>query len=79
LPLLLVKADGTGSLTIRTDRFLLADLLDADGSAFIIHAKADNYTNIPADRYDPDPDATTLATGDAGPRMACGVIHEITE
>ena len=39
------------------------------------YANPDNYANIPADRYDPDPDATTLATGDAGGRIACGVIR----
>ena len=55
-------------------RSALGDLFDADGSAFILHANADNYANIPTDRYDPDPDATTLATGDAGSRIACGVI-----
>jgi Cu-Zn family superoxide dismutase len=49
-------------------------LLDADGSAVIIHAGSDNYGNIPAGRYDPDADETTLNTGDAGGRVACGVF-----
>jgi Cu-Zn family superoxide dismutase len=74
-PVLLVNADGTGSLTFVTDRYKIADLFDPDGSAFIVHANADNYANIPTDRYDPDPDSTTLATGDAGSRTACGVIQ----
>jgi Cu-Zn family superoxide dismutase len=52
----------------------VGDLFDLDGSAIIVHANPDNYANIPKDRYDPDPDATTLATGDAGGRVACGVI-----
>ena len=30
-----------------------------------------NQANIPKDRYDPAPDAMTLATGDAGGRLAC--------
>lgn len=73
-PALLVNADGTGSMTFTTDRYKIADLFDQDGSAFIVHEKADNYANIPTDRYDPDPDSITLATGDAGSRIACGVI-----
>ncbi len=75
MPVLLVNADGTARASLRTDRFALADLLDADGSAIIVHAKADNYANIPTDRYDPDPDAMTLATGDSGGRVACGVVR----
>jgi Cu-Zn family superoxide dismutase len=75
LPVLYVDADGEAEARIGTDRFALGDLFDADGSAFILHAGPDNYANIPTDRYDPDPDATTLATGDAGSRFACGVIE----
>lgn len=75
LPVLLVNADGTAQARFTTDRFTLQNLFDADGSALIIHANRDNYANIPTDRYDPDPDAITLATGDAGGRIACGVIE----
>jgi Cu-Zn family superoxide dismutase len=75
LPVLLIDEDGTAEARFSTDRFALDDLFDADGSAFILHANADNYANIPTDRYDPDPDGTTLATGDAGSRIACGVIE----
>jgi superoxide dismutase, Cu-Zn family len=74
MPVLLVNADGTARASLRTDRFALADLLDADGSAIVVHANPDNYANIPTDRYDPDPDAMTLATGDSGGRVACGVV-----
>jgi Cu-Zn family superoxide dismutase len=73
-PVLLVNADGTGSLSFMTDRYEFSDLFDQDGSAFIVHEKADNYANIPTDRYDPYPDSITLGTGDAGTRVACGVI-----
>lgn len=59
-----------------TDRFALDELFDSDGSAFILHANADNYANIPTDHYDPDPDTTTRATGDAGARVACRVIEQ---
>jgi Cu-Zn family superoxide dismutase len=76
LPSLYIDADGEGAARFATDRFALDDLFDADGSAFILHAGRDNYANIPTDRYDPDPDATTLATGDAGARFACGVIEQ---
>jgi Cu-Zn family superoxide dismutase len=74
MPVLMVAADGTARASSRTDRFRVGDLFDLDGSAIIVHANPDNYANIPKDRYDPDPDATTLATGDAGGRVACGVI-----
>lgn len=75
LPVLLVNADGSARVTLETDRFKLADLFDADGSAIIIHANPDNYANIPT-RYVASPDASTLATGDAGPRIACGVLNQ---
>ena len=76
LPSLYIDADGEGEARFATDRFALGDLFDADGSAFILHAGRDNFANIPADRYDPDPDTTTLNTGDAGSRFACGVVEE---
>jgi Cu-Zn family superoxide dismutase len=74
LPSLLTSDSGVAVLATATDRFTLEDLMDEDGSAVIIHAGADNFGNIPADRYDPDADETTLNTGDAGGRFACGVI-----
>jgi Cu-Zn family superoxide dismutase len=71
---LLVKRNGTATLLLTTDRFKLADLRDADGSAVMVHAGPDNYANIPA-RYAPGgPDQTTLDTGDSGARVVCGVI-----
>ena len=75
LPTLYIDADGEGEARFSTDRFALDDLFDADGSALILHAGRDNYANIPTDRYDPDPDTTTLNTGDAGSRYACGVVE----
>jgi Cu-Zn family superoxide dismutase len=73
LPSLLVNADGTVEMLFVTNRFTLADLFDANGSAVIVHADPDNHGNIPA-RYAAEPDATTLATGDAGARIGCGVV-----
>jgi superoxide dismutase, Cu-Zn family len=74
-----VRADGAGKLVTTTDAFTAADLLAGDKTSIIIHAKSDNFANIPPERYQqvngaPPPDETTLATGDAGGRVACGVI-----
>lgn len=74
LPVLLVNTDGNGSATVKTDRFAISDLFDSDGSAFIVHASPDNYANIPT-RY-AVADDSTLKTGDAGARLACGVIRK---
>ncbi|MFE3191100.1 superoxide dismutase family protein [Nocardia sp. NPDC059240] len=65
-----VLKDGTATLTTTTDSVTLDEI---KGKALIIHAGADNFGNIPT-RYAPAPDADTLATGDAGARIACGVI-----
>ena len=75
LPPLLVGDDGTATMTVSTDRLDEALLMDADGSAVIIHSKPDNFANIP-ERYAPEgPDADTTGAGDAGERLACGVIE----
>jgi superoxide dismutase, Cu-Zn family len=71
-PVLMVNADGTGSLSFVSDRYGIGDLFDADGNALIVHANPDNYANVY--RYG-TPDAMTLATGDAGGRIACGLIR----
>lgn len=75
LPGLYVTEEGVATLEFETDRFALADLQDEDGSAFVVHAEPDNLGHIP-ERYGPDaPDADTRATGDAGDRIACGVVR----
>lgn len=80
MPSLLVNQDGSAELEFETDRFALADLFDADGSAVIVHAGRDNFASVP-DRYHSHtedtfgPDSETLATGDAGARAACGVVE----
>jgi len=79
LPSLLASESGVALLITMTDRFTLEDLMDADGSAVIIHASADNFGNIPADRYDPDAVEMTLNTGDAGGRVGCGVITSLSQ
>jgi Cu-Zn family superoxide dismutase len=74
-----VREDGTAELVTTTDAFTAEDLLAGAKTSIIIHEKADNFANIPPERYQqtngtPPPDQTTLATGDAGKRVACGVI-----
>ena len=79
MPTLFASEDGTARATFATDRFTLEDLADDDGSAVMVHADQDNQANIP-DRYragkQPGPDMDTLDTGDAGDRVACGVISK---
>jgi superoxide dismutase, Cu-Zn family len=74
-----VREDGSAKLVTTTDAFTAEELLGGAGTAIIIHEKADNFANIPPERYqqvngEAPPDQTTLATGDAGARVACGVI-----
>ena len=79
LPVQLVMQNGTANAAVTTDRFTIDSLFDADGSAIILHAAPDNLANIPS-RYVSTttglagPDAATLATGDSGARVACGVV-----
>lgn len=79
LTALQVRKDGGALLETTTDGFTKADLLAGAGTAIVIHAGADNFGNIPAERYSqvngaPGPDQMTMSTGDAGKRVACGVI-----
>lgn len=74
-----VRQDGSGRLVTTTDAFTEEDLIAGTQTAIIIHESADNFANIPPERYNqvngtPGPDETTMATGDAGKRVACGVI-----
>jgi superoxide dismutase, Cu-Zn family len=65
LPNLVVNADGTGTLDAVTGRATLrsgpATLFDADGTAIVIHADADDQKTDPS--------------GGSGARIACGVIQ----
>ncbi|MGH8908417.1 MAG: superoxide dismutase family protein [Egibacteraceae bacterium] len=79
MPPLLVTRDGTASMTFRTSRILApADIV---GRAVILHDGPDNLGNIPIgggpEQYTPNsPDAVDLTgrTGNAGVRIACGLI-----
>ena len=78
MPSVLVRKDGTASLRFTTDRFAPADVV---GKTVILHASADNFGNIPTgtlpDQYTANGEAATTktaGTGNAGDRMACGLI-----
>jgi Cu-Zn family superoxide dismutase len=64
LPNIYVPADGKLSIEVLESNVTLADgprsLMDADGSAIVLHATADDYMTDPA--------------GNAGGRIACGVV-----
>ena len=64
LPNLEADASGQARYEARTDRLTLSDgptsVFDADGSAVVIHASADDQQTDP--------------TGNSGGRVACGVI-----
>ncbi|MDF8333619.1 superoxide dismutase family protein [Novosphingobium cyanobacteriorum] len=63
LPNIVVQADGTGTatLTIPGDwNGLASAIFDADGTALVIHAAADDYKTDPS--------------GNSGARIACGVF-----
>lgn len=59
-----IGADGTVQFSVDNERITLSDgpnsILDADGSAVMIHASADDNVTDPS--------------GDAGARIACGVV-----
>ena len=62
LPNLYVHADGTGAAELFTPLTRLGNLLDADGSAIVVHALPD--------------DQRTPPIGGSGDRVACGVIGD---
>ncbi len=66
-----VLENGTGQTVTTTGAVTLDQI---KGKSIVIHEKADNFANIPT-RYAPAPDQDTLKTGDAGKRVACGVIE----
>lgn len=76
-PVLLANANGQAQVEFTDGNFALRDLFGPSGTAVVIHAAADNYANIPP-RYSTGgvagPDAETQMTGDAGARIACGVL-----
>jgi Cu-Zn family superoxide dismutase len=69
VPNIRIGADGSGTLRWRTSRVTLSEgplsLLDADGSAVIVHANEDQYTT-----------GEPKSGVSGGPRAACGVIEK---
>ena len=68
LPNMYVAKDGSGRFEALTDQITLkagerASVFDSDGSALVIHAGVDDYMTDP--------------TGNAGDRVACGVIATV--
>ena len=74
LPSLIAGDNGEASLTTTISGLTMDAVLDADGSAVMVHAMPDNFGNVP-DRYAAQGvDDTTKKTGDAGARIACAAI-----
>jgi superoxide dismutase, Cu-Zn family len=79
MPNVMVRDDGSSALSFINDIHPLSDIV---GRAVILHEGVDNHGNVPvgaeANQYMPNsPDATTLTdnTGNAGNRIACGIIR----
>ncbi len=66
-PNLTAGDDGRGNLSFTTDRVTLTSggttLFDADGTALVLHAAADDQVSQPA--------------GNSGARVACGVVQSV--
>lgn len=60
MPNLVVASDGSGRMDYLLDEAQLDQMLDTDGAALVIHAKADDQKTDPS--------------GDSGDRLACGVF-----
>jgi len=76
LPSPLIEADGTARLVLTTDRVDPSTLV---GRAVVLHNGPDNFGNVPASQYTPTNDGAlslTSRTGNAGDRVACGVIED---
>jgi superoxide dismutase, Cu-Zn family len=78
LPSVYVNADGSFEATYTLDKIKREELT---GKAVVFHAGADNFGNVPVgadpDKYTANSQAATdltNATGNAGARVACGVI-----
>ena len=79
LPPLLVTQRGQATATSATDRFAVEDVI---GKAVILHVGPDNLGNVPVGtgptQYTPNSPAAadlTSRTGNAGDRLACGLVR----
>jgi superoxide dismutase, Cu-Zn family len=78
LPSPYIQRNGSAHLVFTTDRFSPGEVV---GKAVVLHAGPDNFGNVPVgdddDEYRPGSDeatAKTAKTGNAGDRVACGVV-----
>ncbi len=60
MPNLTIATDGTGKMEYVIEGTSITEMLDADGAALVIHARADDQMTDPS--------------GDSGDRVACGVF-----
>jgi Cu-Zn family superoxide dismutase len=65
MPNVTVAANGVLEETVVLPHATLAELVDADGAAILIHANADDYVSQPS--------------GNSGPKIACAVIRPSAE
>jgi superoxide dismutase, Cu-Zn family len=65
LPNVEVAANGVLSATVTVAGASIADMLDADGAALVLHAAADDYVTDPS--------------GNSGARIACAIIRPAAE
>lgn len=65
LPNLMIGADGRGSVTMTLTGGDYAGLMDADGSALIVHAGPDDLKTDPS--------------GNSGGRVACGIFRDVQQ
>ena len=67
-PNIVIPASGVGRVSFTTNRVTLTagpiSLFDADGSAIVVHANADDQVSQPS--------------GNSGARIACGVVRHLT-
>lgn len=63
MPNLVVGKNGDGSFSFTLQGATLAEILDADGSALIVHASGD--------------DKKTDPSGNSGNRIACGIFKNV--
>lgn len=66
LPNLVVNEGGIGRLSAAVEQFRLTDLLDADGTALVLHEREDDLAT----------DGGPLGPGSSGARIACGVLQQ---
>jgi superoxide dismutase, Cu-Zn family len=60
MPNLVVGSNGTGEMSYTIEGASLAQMMDADGAAFVVHAERDDQMTDPS--------------GNSGARIACGVF-----